>query len=139
MKNTNRKLSFTNYQESVKHNLHFTILLILTVLLNGCARKADPVTAINDGIQNSVNELVDYASNNMTMDSDKQLLLQGAKDCAARADAMTKTYSATIEKCSAEKSKLKLERNGLFGIIILLLVVMFRSPLKSIGKKFLGL
>lgn len=139
MKNTNRKLSFTNCRDNVKHNLHFTILLILTVLLNGCARRPDPVTEINNGIQTSVNELVDYAHNNMTMDTDKQLLLQGVKDCAARADAMTKTYSATIEKCSAEKSKLKLERNTLFGVLVLLIGFMLRGSLKTIARKLFGL
>lgn len=139
MKNTNRKISFTNYQESVKHILHFTILLILTVLLNGCARRPDPVTEINNGIQTSVNELVDYAHNNMIMDADKQLLLQGVKDCAARADAMTKTYAAKMEQCETEQSKLRLERNGLIGILILLIGFMFRGSLKTIARKLFGL
>ena len=110
----------------------FYKIVILTVLLSGCARKADPVTAINDGIQNSVNELVDYAHNNMTMDADKQLLLQGVKDCAARADAMTKTYTAKIEQCETEQSKLRLERNGLFAILLLLVGLMVYKPVRKL-------
>ena len=110
----------------------FAVLLILTFLLNSCARKADPVTVINDGIQNSVNELVDYAQNNMVMDSDKQLLLRGAKDCAARADAMTKTYTATIETCHAKQDKLRLERNGLFGILLVLIGLMVYKPVRKL-------
>ena len=112
---------------------------ILAVLLCGCVSKVDPITEINNGIQQSVSELSEYAHNNMQMDADKKLLLQGAKDCAARADAMTHTYTVAMEKCSTEKSKLKLERNGLFGIVLVLLFIMFRSPLKNIGKKLFGL
>lgn len=118
---------------------HFTILLIFSVLLSGCTRHTNPITEINDGIQQSVSELVDYANNNMLMDADKKLLLEGAKDCAARADAMTKTYETSLTKCETEKNKLKLERNGLIGIIILLVLFMFRKPVKSIVKKLLGL
>lgn len=114
-------------------------ILLLIVLLCGCARKTNPVTEINDGIQQSISELTDYANHNMVMDSDKKLLLQGAQDCAARADAMTKTYTESITACETNQSKLKLERNGLGVIIVLLVLFMFRNSLKSIGKKFLGL
>lgn len=115
----------------------FFMLLIIgyVMLLCGCAREPNPITQINDGIQNSVSELTDYANHNMIMDSDKKLLLQGAQDCAARADAMTKTYEASIEKCATEKSKLKLERNGLGVILILVVVFMFRGSI----RKFLHL
>ena len=117
----------------------FTILLILTFLLNGCARHSNPITEINDGIQQSVSELTEYANNNMVMDSDKKLLLQGAQDCAARADAMTKTYESSIEACQVNQSKLKLERNGLALIIVLLIIFILRGSLKSILSKFLRL
>lgn len=117
----------------------FIGLLLTGLLLTGCARDADPITEINNGIQQSVADLVDYAQNNMVMDTDKQFLIQGAKDCAARADAMTKTYEASISKCAAEKSKLKTERNGLGILLILVVLWLLKSPLKNIGKKFLGL
>lgn len=110
-------------------------VLFLILLLCGCAREQNPITAINNGIQQSANELVDYAQNNMVIDTDKQILIQGVKDCAARADAMTKTYEVSIEKCATEKSKLKLERNGLIGILILLVGFMFRGSI----RKFLHL
>ena len=119
--------------------IHFTILMILTVLLNGCAKEPNPVTEINNGIQQSVSDLVSYAQNNMIIDTDKQMLIQGAQDCAARADAMTKTYESSLETCHVNQSKLKLERDGLGLIIILLVLFMLRNPLKSIGKKLLGL
>ena len=132
MKNTKPKLSFTLCRYNVKHNLHFVVLG--AVLLSGCVKETSPATEINEGIQQSVAELTDYAKNNMVMDTDKQLLLQGAKDCAARADALTKTCNVSIEKCQAEKSKLKLERNGLAGIVLLLIgFIIYRPARKLFG------
>ena len=110
-------------------------ILLLGLLFSGCAREQNPITEINNGIQQNVSELVDYAQNNMVIDTDKQMLIQGVKDCAARADAMTKTYEVSMEKCAAEKSKLKLERNGLGTILILVVVFMFRGSI----RKFLHL
>ena len=115
------------------------ILLGYLLLLSGCAKTTDPITEINSGIQQSISELVDYANNNMVMDTDKQMLLNGAKDCAARADAMTHTYEVSIERCQANQDKLKLERNGLILIIVLLLFFMFRGSLKNLLSKFLPL
>ena len=110
-------------------------VLFLILLLSGCAREPNPITEINNGIQQSAQELVDYAQNNMVIDTDKQMLIQAVKDCAARADAMTKTYEVSMEKCATEKSKLKLERNGLVAILILLVGFMFRESI----RKFLHL
>lgn len=133
----------TPYLQSRAHKIS-KLVLIGTILLTifflvGCAPKTNPITEINEGIQQSVNELVDYAQNNMDIDTDKQFLIEGAKDCAARANAMTKTYEASLDTCYANQSKLKLERNGLMVIIGLLVFFIFRSPLKSIAKKLLGL
>ena len=60
----------------MKHFTIFLLLLLIGTLLVGCARKPNPINEINDGIQQSVKEVVDYAQNNMTMDTDKQFLLQ---------------------------------------------------------------
>ena len=113
----------------------FLGLLLVGALLTGCAREPNPINEINDGIQQSVKDLSDYAQNNMVMDTDKQFLLQGAKDCAARADALAKNCNVSIEKCETEKSKLRLERNGLFGILLLLVGFMIYKPV----RKFLHL
>lgn len=110
----------------------FYKIVILTILLSGCAKQPNPITEINNGIQHNVSELVDYANHNMQIDADKKLLLQGMQDCAARADAMTHTYEVSMEKCAAEKSKLKLERNGLFGILILLIGFIGYRPVRKL-------
>ena len=109
---------------------HFTKLLVLTLLITGCAKKPDPITTINDGIQQDVAQLVDYAKNNMVMDTDKEFLLKGATDCAARADALTQTCTARIETCEAETGKAKAERNMLALILILLAANAIRKMIR---------
>ena len=71
------------------------IALVLVALLAGCSRST-PVSDINNEIHTEVSELVDYAHNNMEMDADKQLLLNGARHCAARANDMARTCDQTI-------------------------------------------
>lgn len=103
----------------MKYLTTITILLALC----GCAKKQDPITNINDGIQQGAHELIDYANNNMVIDADKQLLLNGVKDCAEKANALTQTCSARIEACNAETSKARAERNTLAVILILLVAI----------------
>lgn len=126
----------TPYLESKAHKISKWLLIITlcltALLLIGCAREPNPITEINNGIQQSVNELVDYAENNMEIDTDKKFLIQGAKDCAARADAMTATYNVSMEKCASEKSKLKLERNGLFIVLLALVGFMIYKPIRKL-------
>lgn len=99
--------------------------IFLFILLAGCAKKESPITSINSSIQQSVAELVDYAQNNMDIDTDKQLLLNGVKDCAAKADALTISCKESLDNLSAQKRIVELERNGLVLFIILGLIAMF--------------
>ena len=103
----------------------FVLLLVLgmTLLLCGCAKQADPVASINDDIQLGVAELVDYANNNMTMDADKQLLLNGARDCASKANALTHQHEAQIKTCEAKTEKAVAERNTLALVLFLLVCI----------------
>lgn len=94
--------------------------IIMAIALTACAKEPNPITEINDGIQQDVHELVDYANNNMIIDADKKLLLEGAKSCAAKADALTKACEAQISKCEAETDRAKAERNTLALILALL-------------------
>lgn len=99
------------------------IIPIIAITLAGCAKDPDPVANINTGIQENVQQLIDYANNNMELDADKQLLIQGMKDCAGRADAMAQTCEASISKHQAETSKAKAERNTLALVLILLVAI----------------
>ena len=98
-------------------------IVILGILLAGCAREQDPVTTINDQLQQDVAQLIDYANNNMTDDADTRLLKTGLKDCAARADAATKQHETSIKQCQAETDKARAERNALALVLILLVAI----------------
>lgn len=100
-----------------------TAIIISLALLAGCAKKADPVADINTGIQESAQQLIDYANNNMELDADKQLLIQGVKDCAGRADALNTAHQASIQACESETDKTKAERNTLALVLILLVAI----------------
>lgn len=99
------------------------ILPILAIILAGCAKQTDPVSDINDQLQQDVAQLIDYANNNMADDSDTRLLKTGLKDCAARADAATKQHETSIKQCQAETSKARAERNTLALVLILLVAI----------------
>lgn len=116
----------------MKDFLKILFSMFLLTTLCSCAHEPSPISEIDNGIQQSVAELEDYAVNNMDMDTDKQLLLQGAKDCAARASALAKVCVVSAEKCDTEKSKLKLERNGLFLLVIVLAAFILYRPLRKV-------
>lgn len=81
--------------------------LVFVLLLAGCSNH-DPVSSINDGIQQEITELADYAQNNMEMDADKQLLLNGARHCAVRANDMAKTCKVVVSAYKKETAGWKL-------------------------------
>jgi len=100
------------------------VALFVVMLLSGCSRQTtNPVSDINNGIQEDVAQLIDYANNNMDMDADKQMLLNGARDCAARANAMSKQCETSIATCEAKTKTAKAERNTLAAILILLVAI----------------
>ena len=83
------------------------LMVMIAMSLTGCAKQT-PVSDINNELQQEVSELVDYANNNMEMDSDKQMLLNGARHCAARANDMERTCAETIKAYKAESAGWKL-------------------------------
>ena len=106
--------------------LNYTIIgwivaLFLVMLVAGCAKHDDPVSSMNNQLQQDVAQLIDYADNNMADDTDIRLLKTGLKDCAARADAAAKQHEVSIAACEAKTDKAKSERNALIIFFLLLL------------------
>lgn len=99
----------------------WVVALFLVMLMAGCAKHEDPASSINNQLQQDVAQLIDYADNNMTDDADIRLLKTGLKDCAARADAVTKQHETSIAACEAKTDKAKSERNALIVFFLLLL------------------
>lgn len=113
--------------------MFWAVILFVLMLLGGCARHAtSPATTINDGLQQDVAQLIDYANNNMADDPDIKLLKTGLKDCAARADAIVQTCNLDAEKCDAEKGKLRTERNALAVVLIFLLLYVAGRPIRKV-------
>lgn len=125
----------TDRSTKMKEFIRFVVVVGLSCMLTACMHDENPVSEINDSIQQNVKDLIDYANNNMEIDSDNQFLIQGLKDCAGRADAMAKVCNISSDKCSVEKNKLKLERNGLFVFVLLLIGIILYKPI----RKFLPL
>ena len=105
------------------------ILPIIALILAGCAKQTDPVSDINDQLQQDVAQLIDYANNNMADDADIRLLKTGLKDCAARADAATKQHATSIKLCQAETSKARTERNILALVLIGLVLLKLKKTI----------
>lgn len=85
----------------------WVIALFIVMALAGCSRTT-PTADINHEIQTEVAELVDYANNNMEMDADKQLLLNGARHCAMRANDMVHVCDQTVSAYRKETAGWKL-------------------------------
>ena len=105
----------------MKYFVLFVVFIFWVCMLCGCTKTQDPVSTINDDIQQGVAELVDYAHNNMEMDADKQLLLNGAKECASKANALEENHKTQIKACEAKTDKALAERN-MFALVFILLV-----------------
>lgn len=81
--------------------------VFLIMALAGCSRST-PTSEINQQIQDEVAQLVDYANNNMEMDADKQLLINGARHCAMRASDLEKVCTQTVSAYRTETAAWKL-------------------------------
>lgn len=101
-------------------------VIFLVMLLAGCAKQS-PVSEINNGIQEDVAQLVDYAQNNMTIDTEKQLLINGARACASRANDMYKTCAAEIKACEKETTAWKMSTLTAIAFALFFLVMWFRK------------
>ena len=104
----------------------FTIMLILTVLISGCAKPTPTENIIGQHVQ-----LVDEALSDPALSNEAKSAL---KTCRAGLLSAQETHQTEISKCDAEKSKLKTERNGLFLAVLLLAgFILYRPTRKLFG------
>ena len=71
--------------------MRFTILLILAVLLSGCARKTPVETIIDNHIEH-IDHVLDYSYNNMEQTGDIMLLEGELKSCQMALIDVKETY-----------------------------------------------
>lgn len=94
----------------------FYKIMILTFLLSGCAKSTPTETVIDNHVQ-LVDDTIDYAQNNMDIDSDKQLLINALKTCKTGLLDTESSYKAEISTCKAEKEKWQIISLALFLLI----------------------
>lgn len=100
---------------------HFTILLILTVLLSGCARK-DPVETIIDNHVSHIDEVLTYAKNNIEQTADIMMLEGELKSCQMALVDTKETYASQKD---GYESKIRYWRLMAASLFVGLLVALF--------------
>jgi PBP1b-binding outer membrane lipoprotein LpoB len=98
--------------------IHFAILLILALLLSGCAKK-DPVATVIDNNIDHINDVLDYSYNNFDQTKEIKFLENELEHCIISLDSVKQTYSSKIESCEANTRYWRLATTGL-GILLLL-------------------
>lgn len=95
----------------------FYKIMILTFLLSGCAKSTPTETVIDNHVQ-LVNEVVDYANNNMELDADTQMLINALKTCKTGLLDAKSAYDGEISTCKAKKEKWQIVSLALFLLIV---------------------
>lgn len=96
----------------------FYKIVILAILLSGCARK-DPVETIVDNNIEHFTQTLDYAYNNIEQTKDVILLEKEIDSCIVVLESVKQTHYSQIDKCEAETNYWKLASFGLFVLIVL--------------------
>lgn len=107
----------------------FAILLILTVLLSGCAQK-DPVETIVDHHQEHINDSLNYAYDNFNQTTEIKFLENELESCKLGMTDILQTYYSRIAACNAKTDYWRLATFGLLvalaGAILLLIKRIFK-------------
>jgi PBP1b-binding outer membrane lipoprotein LpoB len=107
----------------------FTILLILTFLLNGCA-KQDPVETIIDQHQEHINEVLDYAYSNIEQTKDVIFLENEILSCSFALVDVKQAYYSRIAACNAKTDYWRLATFGLFVLLCGAIFVIIKRLFK---------
>lgn len=99
---------------------HFTILLIFTVLLSGCAKK-DPVVNVVDNHVSYIDGVLDYAKNNIEQTAGVMMLEGELKSCQMALKDVEEVYSGVKEKYEAKISYWRLMAGSL-GVLLLVML-----------------
>lgn len=115
----------------MKHfcKIHFTILMISTLLLNGCT-KTDPVNTIIDTHVDHINQALGYAYNNLEQTKDVIFLENELEMCKTTLQDVKQTHDSQI---STYKAKTDYWRLATFVSLIALaglVFVLIRNMLK---------
>lgn len=96
----------------------FYKIVILAILLNGCAKK-DPVNTIIDNNIEHFTQVLDYAYNNMEQTSDIVMLENELDSCIVVLDSVKQTHFSEIDRCESETDYWRLASISLFVLLML--------------------
>lgn len=106
--------------------IHFAILLISTLLLNGCARK-DPVETVIDHHTNHISEVLDYSYNNIEQTKDVKFLENELESCQLAMIDIKQTYYGQIAACKSKTDYWRLATISLFVALCLVILGIFKK------------
>ena len=99
---------------------HFTILLIFTVLLSGCVKK-DPVVNVVDNHVSHIDEVLDYAKNNIVQTADVMMLEGELKSCQMALMDVKESHHSVVDGYEVKISFWRLMAGSL-GVLLLVML-----------------
>lgn len=105
----------------------FTILLILTVLLNGGCASKTPTERIIDNHSKHIEEVLDYSYNNIEQNKDTIFLQNELKSCKMVLEDAKQTYYSEISTCEAKTSYWRLATLCLSLLLSALIFLRIKS------------
>lgn len=110
---------------------HFTILLLLTVLISGCT-KPDPVETVIDGHIEHVQQTIDYAKQNFEQIPSVVFLENELEHCKAAMVDIKQAYYGQISTCKAKTDYWRMATCASLIALVGLIFVLIRNMLKVI-------
>lgn len=96
----------------------FYKIVILAILLSGCAKK-DPVETIIDGHIYHFSQVLDYSYNNMEQTQDVIMLENEIESCVVVLESVKQTHYSQMDKCESETDYWRLASLSLFVLLML--------------------
>lgn len=109
--------------------MRFTILLILTVLLSGCARK-EPVETIVDNHIDHITDVLNYTNTNFEQTIEIKFLEAELESCMVALDDVKQTHLSIVSTLKAKTNYWKLATFGLFVLLCGAIFAIFKRIFK---------
>lgn len=107
----------------------FTILLIFAILLSGCAKK-DPVNNIVDNHSSHIDDVLEYAHNNLEQTAGVMFLEGELKSCQLALLDVKESHNSVVDGYEAKISYWRLMVGSLMGVVLLLVGILIKRWLR---------
>lgn len=107
--------------------MRYIVFALLFVLL-GCSTKTSTETIVSESIKH-IDEVLDYANNNIADTPDTVFLKEELKACKVQLISCDKSSGAELATCKAETDYWRLATFGLVLLIVGAIIAKFRGKL----------